>query len=304
MFKKLSIKKLWSRTHKRHFNLLVEWTNCCNINCQICPIDLPGMRPSGHMSLERWKKILDDCTENGHYVNWVHHLGEPLLWRHFDEGMRLWKESGLSSKGHISTNGVLLDKKKIETIKGTNIEFIRICLDTLRPDVYRKIRNNDKHGVVIENIRDILESAPGLSVQIQLMRTNLNADEEPEEILEYFGRKKNLAVFYTTAMDLGKGFDFRAMDDSRADPRQCNKVDYEHCVIGWYGTVGLCCADYRLDNKLGNIKNLSISEVFDGEYANKIRRMIRQGDFSLAPACATCSMDHMKPLIRKVIGPS
>lgn len=301
------IKKLFRKILKHNvegikgkFNLLVEWTNHCNIRCNMCPIDLPTMREKGHMSLDLWERILEDCKAAGHYVNWVHHLGEPLLWKHFEKGMQKWRESGLSVKGHISTNGILLDEKKIKVIAETGIEFIRICLDTLKPDVYRAIRNNDKHPLVINNILKMLEMAPDIDVQVQLMRTSLNIDETPEDFFEFFGRPKNLAVFYTTVMDLGREFDFKLLPDGRPDPRYCSKIDYEHCVIGWDGTVGLCCPDYWIANRLGNINNGTISEIFDGEYANKIRAMIREGDFSLAPACSCCSMDHMKSPVRKL----
>jgi hypothetical protein len=286
----------------KNFNLLVEWTNACNIVCDICPIDGPDMRKTGHMSIELWGKILEDCVAHGHYVLWVHHLGEPLLWRHFEEGMAKWKESGLAGKGHISTNGLLLDEKKIEIIRKTGIGSLRICIDTLRPDIYKKIRRNDGHSTVVANAMAALERAPDLKIELQLMRTNLNADESPEDYFKVFGRPANMTVFHSTVMDVGKALDFAVLGGERPSPALCNKIDYQHCVVGWDGTVGLCCADYRLANRLGNLNDGSISEIFDGEYANRVRRMIKSGDFSLAPACLTCSMDHMKKPSRVLFG--
>lgn len=285
----------------KKINLLVEWTSYCNITCNICPIDSLTMRKPGHMAVELWEKILDDCKQNGHYVNWVHHIGEPLLWKHFEKGMELWRESGLSALGHISTNGILLDEDKIEIINNTGIDFIRICIDTLRPDVYRKIRNNDYHDVVVKNIKMALDKAPTLKVQLQLMRTKLNEDETPKDYFDFFGKKENCSVFYTTAMDVGKRSDIILMTDEKLDPSLCNKVDYEHCVIGWDGSVGLCCADYWIANRLGNIADATIADIFDGPFANKMRQMIRAKDLRLAPACLTCSMDHMKSPIRRLI---
>lgn len=217
--------------------------------------------------------------------------------------MKLWRESGLSVRGHISTNGILLNDEKIRIIRDTQIDFIRICIDTLRPEVYKKIRNNDKQAIVIENIKKTIADAKDLNIQLQLMRTGLNKDETPDDFYNYFGRSKNLFVFCTTVMDLGKAYDHKILSGRKLDPRLCNKIEYEHCVIGWDGTVGLCCADYWLKNKLGSIKDLTIAEAFDGKYANEVRRKIRSGDFTLAPACAVCSMDHIRPAERKLIGP-
>lgn len=288
--------------HKQRFSLLVEWTNNCNICCNICPIERPSLRAKGHMEIDLWKKILDDCKKNGHYVMYAHHLGEPLIWKNFAEGMKLWHDSGLSVKGRLSTNGILLDESKAKIIEQAKLEYLIISLDTLRPEVYRKLRNNDNHSLIISNIKIVLEKYPSINVLLQFMHTNLNEDETPEDFFNFFGRKYNYRVFHTTLMNVGKKHDFSLLKEEKLDPRFCSKLDYEHCVIGWDGTVGLCCFDYPLLNKIGNIKDKSILQIFNGLYANKMRNMIRHGDFSLSAACQYCSYDHMKCQKRDIVG--
>ncbi len=190
----------------------------------------------------------------------------------------------------------MLDEHKIEVIRETGISSIRVCIDTLNPTHYQLSRNNDKHDVIVANIHKLLKLAPDVQVRFQLMTTNLNPDERPDDFFfAEFGRHDNLSVFYTTAMNLGKEHGLSIIDGDRINPRFCDKLDYEHCIVGWDGTVGLCCPDYWIANRLGNLKEGSISEVYDGMYANCMREMNREGDFSIVPACVNCSMDHMKP---------
>lgn len=260
----------------------------------MCPITDPKMREEGHMSLNLWQRILNFCNREGHFVDWVHILGEPLLWKHFFEGMEMWKKSGLSQYGHISTNGLLLTDERIDCISEAGIDFIRICIDTLRPDVYRQIRANDKHDKVIANIHRFLERAPNIQCQVQLMRTTLNPDESPDDFFREFGRRPNMRVFLTQCMNLEGDPSLVLFPNTNPDPRKCSKLNYEHCPITWDGQVGLCCADYRLLNRLGSIIEAnSISEVYLGAYAEDVRKRVRKGDYSLAPACKICSMDHV-----------
>lgn len=278
---------------KKRLSVLVEWTNNCNLNCPMCTIDNPKMRHKGHMSLDIWQQILDICKKEGHFVDWVHVLGEPLLWKHFYKGMRLWKESGLSQFGHISTNGILLTNKHIDCIAETGIDFIRICLDTLRPDVYTKIRANNNQDTVINNIHDFLERAPNIECQVQLMLTPMNRDESYEDIFKKFGRASNLRIFVTQCMDVGGDASLAYNKTINGDPRKCSKLNYEHCPITWDGQIGLCCVDTFLLNQLGTINAGSISKIYLGKKSELIRRNIRRGDFSLAPACESCPMDHI-----------
>lgn len=278
---------------RRRLSILAEWTRHCNLECPMCPIDAPTMRPAGQMSLDLWERILDCCKREGHFVDWVHHLGEPLTWKNFFEGMRLWRKSGLSKLGHISTNGLLLTDDRIHCIDETGIGFIRICIDTLDPTVYKRLRANDKHSIVINNIHRLLDRAPNIQCQVQLMRTSLYPDESPKDFFKEFGVRPNLRIFVTQCMDVGGDKSLTLCRNVNPDPRTCLKLNYEHCPITWDGQIGLCCVDYRLLNRLGSMEEGSISSVYLGKYAEDVRSRVRRGDYSLAPACGTCPMDHV-----------
>jgi MoaA/NifB/PqqE/SkfB family radical SAM enzyme len=252
----------------------------------MCPISLSA-RPKTHLSIGLWEKILEDCSNNGHIVARAYHIGEPLLWKHFEEGMNAWRASGLSRYGWISTNGLLLDRSKIEIIKRTPLQVFKICLDSLRPDVYKALRNNNHHNKVISNIKLILDRAPEIPLHVELMKTSLNADEKPDEIYEFFGTNK-FTVIPKKCTNIGKEFEYTQSKSKKRGGKTCPKVFDQFCVIGSDGTAGLCCPDYDYENFLGNINHASILEMFGGEYATKMRHKIRQGDYSLAPHCAEC----------------
>ena len=274
-------------------SILAEWTNECNLRCNICPISKPNMRPVGHMNMDLWLKILVCCRKEGHFVDWVHFFGEPLLWDHFFEGMKAWRESGLSSVGCISTNGNLLTDNRIECIKETGVKCVRICIDTLNSEVYKKIRGSLNHDALLFKTEQLLRGAPNVHCQVQFLQSTENPNENPEDFLKYFKGYKNLSVFVSSCQNIGGASHLSICRNPKPDPRQCVKVGYEHCIITWDGQVGLCCVDYALLNRLGNLSNGSISDIYLGGYAEKVRSQIRMGEYLLSPYCRQCPMDHI-----------
>lgn len=277
------------------FSVAAEWTRFCNLSCPMCDIGSPKMRKPGHMSLELWERILSDCKKYNTFVSWTHIMGEPLLWEHFAKGMKMWKDSGLAKYGHISTNGILLNEEKAKIIRDTGLEFIRICLDTLDENLYRKLRNNDNHPKIIQNIKNLIKIAPKLCIQVQLMRTKENWNEDPYKMKELFDDKVEIFVTQLMRFNYNKGIDemlYKKTD--KPDPRKCPKVFYEHCTISWNGYVGLCCVDSLFLTKLGHLnKNTNLKDIYLSEKADKIRKEILKGDYSHAPACKDCYMDFL-----------
>ncbi len=277
------------------FSVIAEWTRFCNLSCPMCDIGSPRMRKPGHMSLELWEKILSDCKKYNMFVDWTHIMGEPLLWKHFKEGMKMWKDSGLAKYGHISTNGILLDKEKIEVIRDTGLDFIRVCLDTLDEKTYKKLRDNNNHSKIIQNIKNFIRLAPDARIQVQLMRTKENWDEDPYKMKELFDNKVEIFLTQIMRFSYSQKVDYllyRKTD--KPDPRKCVKVLYEHCPIAWDGYVGLCCVDSLLLTKLGHLsKHTNLKDIYLSEKADRIRGEILRGDLRHAPACRDCYMDFL-----------
>ena len=273
-------------------SILAEWTSACNLRCKMCPLTNDDMRVEGHMSLELWEQILKCCRSEGHFVQWAHFFGEPLIWKNFFEGMKMWYDYKLSRLGALSTNGHLLTDERIECIRDTKIGLIRICIDSLRHDVYKRLRNNSNLDSLLVKVEKFLERAPDIRCQLQLMRSTINIDEDPKDYFKYF-KHKNFSVFVSDCQDIGSGGELSVCKNTAPNPMLCNKVGYEHCSITWDGQISLCCVDYAVHNKIGDMSGGSVTDIYFGEYAEKMRSQIRQGNYELAPACSVCSMDHI-----------
>lgn len=97
---------------------MVEVCGSCQNKCIFCTHS--GMISAyGEYQLEikELEKFIDYTKNSGYFfeIMHVHGIGEPLLWNHFDEGMKLLKESDIAGKIIVTTNGLLLDKIRDET---------------------------------------------------------------------------------------------------------------------------------------------------------------------------------------------
>ncbi len=60
-------------------------------------------------------------------------------------------------------------------------------------------------------------------------------------------------------------------------------------VVDWNGDVVLCCDDWNHSTILGNLKNQTIEEIWNGEKLRAIRQAHIKGEFYRVPLCAGCN---------------
>ena len=116
-------------------NFLIELTNRCNFHCSFCPSDAQT-RTIGEMSLGLVEKIFNEISSKklNHTVN-IHHMGEPTLFRHLKEVLRLASQCGL--KVELVTNGSTLSKGKIDFLLDELSGKLIISLQTPTIDSFK-----------------------------------------------------------------------------------------------------------------------------------------------------------------------
>lgn len=93
--------------------LSVATCNACQNTCEHCAHQ--GIRdddPGYHMPLEQLAELLDHFARRGIRAGLLSFCGpgEPLLWRHFNEGVRMAARSGVADRVEITTNAKALDR--------------------------------------------------------------------------------------------------------------------------------------------------------------------------------------------------
>lgn len=260
----------------------LELTSKCNLRCGMCP--LPVLRrPYEDMEWALVEKAEREIHGNGLKLKWLHEMGEPLLYGRIDDAIRLFPEASLS------TNGLVLTPEIGAKLLATPLKRIRICVDSINPQVYPQLRTGGDFDRLVELTRKFLAQAKGhpIRIEIQKMRSRQTLEE--------------------TTDDFKKLFDLKQFRNARVIEKTCEALDVNEetdlhgkfygCVQGAFftwvvifadGRVTHCCYDAHGDQVMGDLKTQTLREIIDSPRFAEMQSMFERRDFTQLPRCGEC----------------
>lgn len=260
----------------------VELTSKCNLRCNMCPMS-NLQRPKTHMPWWLVEKVAADFGDNGVRVRWLHEMGEPLLYPQLAEAVDLFP--GCS----VSTNSMLLTAEAGERILASTLGRIRLCVDTVIPEVYPTIRRGGKFEQVVANIRTFLQLSRGRSIQVEIQRmiTRPTAHETPEDFRRFFelDRYPQARVIEKTC----EGLDTSDATDLHDSYYGC----FQGYPFNWFivlsdGRVTHCCYDAHGQQPIGDMKTQTVREILDSPTIGEYMAAFKAKDWETLPRCGEC----------------
>ncbi len=281
------------KTREFPARLTVELSNNCNLRCTMCPRQLIG-KMSGLMEVDLFNKIISEVRNHLPVTLVPFFRGESMLHPRFLEMIKMAKEAGLSPI-QLTTNATLLDEEISEALIAIELDFISFSLDVLGKESYEAIRIGGDYEQVKANIEKFLEirankctSKP--EVQISAVETESNKDKMVE-FLDYWSEKVDRVRIYPEHSTNGN---FGSLKDKYSFPQferrlPCKKV-FSEMVIYWNGDIAVCNHDWDRKEYIGNVREETIKEIWNGMKYNDIRQRHIAGDLGNDPTCGGC--DH------------
>ncbi len=216
-------------------------------------------------------------------LKWLHEMGEPLLYPRIDDAIRLFPEASLS------TNGLLLDEEIGDRLLKSGLRRIRICVDSINPDVYPLLRTGGDFDLLVDLTKAFLSQARGYEIQIEIqkMRSRKTLDESVQDFYELFDLKqyRNARVIEKTC----EGLDVNEETDLHGKFYGCVQgAFFTWIVIFADGRVTHCCYDAHADQVIGDLRTESLPEMIAGEAFEKMYQAFSKRDFSELPRCGEC----------------
>jgi hypothetical protein len=229
------------------------------------------------------EKIAADFRENGIRARWLHEMGEPLLYPRLAEAIDLFPGVG------VSTNVMMLDAGYGHDLLATSLERIRLCVDTVRPDVYPEIRRGGRFDEVVANIRTFLELSEGhdIRVEIQKMVSLKTADETSSDFERFFelDRYPQATVIEKTC----EGLDTTDATDLHEEYYGCFQgYPFRWFVVLSDGRVTHCCYDYDGSQAIGDMKTQTVNEILASDRIPQLMEAFKARDFDTLPRCGEC----------------
>ena len=271
-----------TKFNPRRIKVGLELTSKCNLRCGMCP--LPVLRrPYEDMPWPLVEKAESEIHGLGLKLKWLHEMGEPLLYSRVDDAIRFFPEASLS------TNGLVLTPEVGAKLLASPLKRLRICVDSINPEVYPQLRTGGDFERLVELTRQFLAQAKGhpMRIEIQKMRSRLTLGETIDDFKRVFDLKhyRNARVIEKTC----EALDVNEETDLHGKFYGCVQGAFFTWVVVFAdGRVTHCCYDAHGEQILGDLKTQSLREILESDRMAEMQAAFERRDFSQLPRCAEC----------------
>ena len=253
-------------------HLLIEPASICNLRCIMCyQTDEKFTRNKKHMGLMPWElftRIVDEACENQCQAITLASRGEPTLHKEFGKMLRYLSDARIMDV-KINTNATRLNEKLIHDILSSEVSELVFSIDASTKNTYESIRihgNFDKVVANIEKYNDIrYKHYPKSPTVTRITGVKVNNDQDLEH-MSYFWKQRVDHVVIKNAMPRWDTYENAEMNIDTP----CTAL-WERVYVWFDGTINPCDVDYRSFLALGNIREISVREIWKSPAYNELR---------------------------------
>lgn len=253
----------------------IENTNACGYKCTFCPREKMD-RPVGIQSVEDFVFVLDRIEEyiGGKYSGGLHlhGYGEPLLDKKLPEKIKLCHERWPKIKTTIITTlGYNLQQGYIEELVNSGLSKIVISFYGSDAETYRAHTTVDRFDIALKNLKLLIDLASHrkkkmeIKVQAHIFGLKSTAEQENKEAFLQDIKKLGVPISYIKLHNYGNGRNYL-----KSKKLLCDRAILRRFLqVTWDLNIKPCCFDYNAQEKFGNLRTMTIREIFESQRARK-----------------------------------
>lgn len=292
------------------FVIFVDPCDVCNFSCKFCPTgDKELMKKVGRnlksMDFGLYKKIIDDICqfEKPIKVLRLYKDGEPLLNPHFIDMIKYAKEKKCAERIDTTTNASLLNSKLNLELIEAGIDRINISIEGVNEEQYQKFSNvKIDYNRLVENIRHLYEHRKNCEIIIKINGDTIS-DEDKKKFYDIFGEIAD-GVNIEHIMSCWSGFELKGLEVNKELGVYGQKIkEVQVCPYVFYsfsinsdGTASLCFLDWSKKLIIGDAKNDSVKNIWNGEKIKEYQKMFLRKERKNNLICGSCQqLTHGMP---------
>jgi radical SAM protein with 4Fe4S-binding SPASM domain len=272
-------------------HLDIETTNICNLRCPMCPRTVlmanDEFSPLGSITQDEYRRMIDEGVEHGLKSIKLNYLGEPMA--HPDV---VWQVAYAKEKGVLdvmmNSNGTLLNDRMAKDLLAAGLDNLFISFDAVNPADYEVQRIGTSMGKVIDNVYNFIklrnERRPECQVRISMVMYR-----EPKWMEQFEAMK----VMWKGLVDaIGYGY---YVERDRNRQGEFPEIPGFHCAqpfqrmfLKYNGNATICCVDDKDETIVGNWREQSLHEIWNGPAYKEIRRLHGTGCYYKMSMCRKC----------------
>jgi radical SAM protein with 4Fe4S-binding SPASM domain len=272
-------KKYGIRIKARKFPMMcvLSFVYICNAQCPNCPYTNSQIRVDYRdrpfMEEDTFKIIADQCGKYGAWVR-ISGGGEPMLHPKAIELMEYAKRVG--AKVGLITNGSLFSIESSTRLLEAQIDMIEFSVDAGDAETYRKVRKGLRWGVLLENVKRMVELRNHLNSSTKIIASGINQVDVDintvarfwEPIVDNFQKRKYLTWAINDPSKSADPAPYLPPDEMIPCP-----FIFERLNIDSRGKVMVCGFDIAARTDMGNVHEQSIQEIWHGKGFEYFRQM-------------------------------
>lgn len=288
------------------FTLLIEASRLCNFKCRFCPQSQEDkflFFDKNLLSIEDFKKILSQLHDFPQKIKkvYMHGTGESLLNPELPEMIRLLKQSGTTESIDLTSNGALLTETLGENLVDAGLDHLHISVEALSSEKYREITgvNSVVFDQFMDKIRTFSTQRGKCRLTIKVAQSSLEEDGDNRKFLELFSPLCD-EIFVEQIYPIWPGFQPPESVCSKAgeagqygqaveEKRICPQI-FTVLAIKCDGSVSPCSVDWANQVNLGNIHEMRLKQIWEGEQLRQLRRLQLSRGRTSDPYCASCGL--------------
>jgi MoaA/NifB/PqqE/SkfB family radical SAM enzyme len=283
---------------ERPEQLAFEITAACDAACIHCPReDLD--RPMKAMAMPLFRKLIDDAARMKVPYLCPNGYGEictiplPVL----TEYLEYITASSHRFKLVINTNGYRMNEERAALFL-KHAHVVNVTIDGATAATAESIRRKLKFDVIEENIKRLLAMRRRTGASRPKVRVGMvSMPQTQPEIPEFFRRWKGVADLvgigaFSTRLNSVTG----TWSEGAGDTSSLNRSETAACVLPFRdlniwadGIAVTCCEDWNEAAPVGDLKIMSLSEIWNGPELAKVRAAHAAGRGADIALCASCN---------------
>ncbi len=272
-------------------HLDIETTNICNLLCPMCPRTIAIANDSfsqlEYMSRENYDHIIDQAVQHGAQSIKLNYLGEPLLHKEIVHQISYAKKQGIVDT-MLNTNASVLTKELGQEMLEAGLDNLFVSFDAINPDDYEKQRPGTSLGKVIDNVYNFIKLRNEIRPSCQV-RLSMVMYKNAKWKAQFEGLK---AMWKGLADAVGYGF---YVEREQTEQQTFPEVKGFYCAQPFQrmflkinGNVTICCVDDKDETVVGNWREQSLYDIWNGTKYSQFRQQHAEGKYYDIEMCRKC----------------
>lgn len=278
----------WGIVTKFPTHVDIEVSSLCQLNCPMCYTTTEyykGQVTKRLIDFEVFKKIIDEVKQYNLYSVRFSWRGEPLLHPKIIDMLKYAKAAGIKEVSFLS-NGGNLTPEIIDGLIINRLDWITISFDGLY-DIYEEYRKPLKFEETVGKLKLLQRRKQELRIPKPVLKVQTVWDAIEKNPDEYFQFMNQIAdeVAFNAVKDKHyyKEFDLQHYKLDYVCPRLWQRI-----YVSSSGNIGFCLSDIYEDYTIGNIRDRSIYDAWNGKEFKEIREKHREHQRFGYSICRRC----------------